>query len=93
MAAGVHSLEHQISDVSPGDSITGLTPSLAAGDIPRCFAGNGLTKVISHIVSEAGGEPELGASWGKEGARDQEKAQGDMDHDVTERRLVTITIR
>ena len=75
------------------ETITDLAPSLAAGDIPRCFAGNGLTQVISHVISEAGGEPELGAGRGEEGARDQEKAQGDQDHDVTERRLVTITIR
>ena len=68
------------------ETITDLAPSLAAGDIPRYFTGNGLTKVISHIISEAGGEPELGAGRGKVGTGDQEEAQGDQDHDVTERR-------
>ena len=68
------------------ETITDLAPSLAAGDIPHCFTGNGLAQIISHVISEAGGEPELGAGWGKEGARYQEEAEGDKDHDVTERR-------
>ena len=56
------------------------------GDIPQCFAGDGLTQVISDVVSEAGGEAELGAGRGGEGAGAQEEAheRGDKVHDVTE---------
>ena len=68
------------------ETISDLAPSLTAAGIPRYFAGDGLTQVISHVVSEAGGEAELGAGRGGEGAGAQEEAQarGDKVHDVTE---------
>ena len=52
-----------------------LAPPLTAGHIPQCFAGDGLTQVIGHVVPEAGGEPELGADRGGEQARAEQEAE------------------
>lgn len=73
-------------------TISDLAPPLTAGHIPRCFACDGLTQVIGHIVPEAGGEAELGAGRGGEEAGDEQETEGHDNHDVTElcpRRLVT----
>ena len=61
-----------------------LAPTLTAGHIPQCLAGDGLTQVIGNIVPEAGGEAELGAGRGGEEAGDEQETEGHDDHDVAE---------
>ena len=61
-----------------------LAPVLTAGHIPQCFAGDGLAQVISHVVPEAGGEPELGADWSGEQAGGEQEAEQQAGHDVTQ---------
>ena len=67
-----------------------LAPPLTAGHIPQCLAGDGLAQVISHVVPEAGGEPELRADRSGEQAGGEQEAEQQAGHDVTQS-LVTIS--
>ena len=57
---------------------------LTAGHVSQCFAGDGLAQVISHVVPEAGGEPQLGAGRSGEQAGAEQEAEQQAGHDVTQ---------